>query len=155
MHDFTGIDDPAAQKRIARLKLIFNTARRLGIDRHLHFLANEAFKDSPVELAQRPVPRHIRFSFRAKGDGAIRVAFYRYTDAADTNSLDRLKKHTYKRVHHTPHGVGGTFSLTPEMATYSGEYTIAPGEWCAISFHREKSSEPATVADVSVVVVDE
>ena len=50
MHDFTGIDDPAAQRRIARLKFIFRTAKRLGLDRHLHFLANEGFKDSPVDL---------------------------------------------------------------------------------------------------------
>ena len=50
MHDFKGIDDPAAQKRLQRLKLIFRTASRLGLKRDLHFLANEAFKDSPPEL---------------------------------------------------------------------------------------------------------
>ena len=50
MHDFSGMDDPAAQRRLARLKLIFGTARRLGLDRDLLFLANESFKDSPPEL---------------------------------------------------------------------------------------------------------
>ena len=50
MHDFAGMDDPAAQKRLARLKLVFRVARCLGLKRDLHFLANESFKDSPPEL---------------------------------------------------------------------------------------------------------
>ena len=50
MHDYAGIDDPAAGRRLKRLKLIFRTARRLGLDRDLTFLSNESFKDSPPEL---------------------------------------------------------------------------------------------------------
>ena len=50
MHDFACMDDPDARKRLARLKLIFRTAKRLGLQRDLHFLANESFKDSPPEL---------------------------------------------------------------------------------------------------------
>ena len=50
MHDFTGMDDPAAKRRLERLKLVFRTAKRLGLDRDLHFLANEAFKGSPRAL---------------------------------------------------------------------------------------------------------
>jgi hypothetical protein len=107
------------------------------------------------ELRQSPVARRIRFSFRAKGEGAVRVAFYRYTDVADTNNADRFKKHTYKRIAHKPNGEGGTFALSSEMATYSGEYVIAPGEWCAIAFYREKSKKPAVVADVSIVRLDD
>ena len=40
------------------------------------------------------------------------------------------------------------------MRTYSGEYAIADGEWCAIAFYREKSKNPAAIADVSVVLLD-
>ena len=97
--------------------------------------------------------RRIRFSFRAKGDGDVRVAFYRYTDVADTSSGEATRKHSYRRISHAPHGDGGTFALTGEMRTYSGEYTIADGEWCAIAFYREKSKTPATIADVSVVLL--
>ena len=110
---------------------------------------------SDGDLRQNVKGRRLRFSFRAKGDGTIRVAFYRYTDVADKDNPDRFKKHTYKRISHTPHGKGGTFRLTPEMSTYSGEYTVAAGEWCAIAFYREGSSEPATIADVSVTLVED
>ena len=50
MHDFAGMDDPAAKRRLERLKLVFRTAKRLGLGRDLLFLANESFKDSPPEL---------------------------------------------------------------------------------------------------------
>jgi len=101
------------------------------------------------------VPRHIRFSFRARGDGAIQVLFYRYVDTADKDNPDRFRKHTFNRKLQKTYGNGGKFKLTPETATYSGEYTIPAGEWCAIVLQRAGSSSPATVADVSVVVVDE
>ena len=50
MHDFSGMDDFGAQRRIARLKLVFRTARRLGLRRDLLFLANESFANSPIRL---------------------------------------------------------------------------------------------------------
>ena len=43
MHDFNGMDDSGAQRRLSRLKLIFRTAKRLGLRRDLLFLANESF----------------------------------------------------------------------------------------------------------------
>lgn len=56
MHDFTGMDDPAAARRLARLKLIFGTAGKHGLGRDLLFLANESFKDSPPELRASWMP---------------------------------------------------------------------------------------------------
>ena len=50
MHDFNGMDDPDARRRLSRLKLIFRTAKRLGLRRDLLFLANESFAGSPVEM---------------------------------------------------------------------------------------------------------
>ena len=50
MHDFSGIDDDGARRRLARIKLIFRTAKRLGLRRDLLFLANESFGGSPPEL---------------------------------------------------------------------------------------------------------
>ena len=50
MHDFSGMDDDGARRRLARIKLIFRTAQRLGLRRDLLFLANESFGGSPPEL---------------------------------------------------------------------------------------------------------
>ena len=107
------------------------------------------------EMAQCGEARKIRFSFRAKGEGRIRVAFHRYTDTADADNADRFRKHTYKRQMHQPHGQGGAFKLSPAMQTFSGEYTVAPNEWCAIAFYHDGSSEPAIVSDVSVTRIEE
>lgn len=50
MHHFQGIDDPAAQAMIARLKAILRAAKAIGIGTGLTFLANEAYANSPLEL---------------------------------------------------------------------------------------------------------
>ena len=50
MHDYKGIDDPRAQRRLKRVKTIFGAAQRAGMGRDLLFLANEAFADSPQAL---------------------------------------------------------------------------------------------------------
>lgn len=67
MHDYTGMDDPAAQRRLKRLKLIFRTARRLGLDRNLCFLSNEAFKDSPPGLRADWMPGGNGYTARLRG----------------------------------------------------------------------------------------
>ena len=96
--------------------------------------------------------RRIRFSFRASGEGKVRVVFYRYKDVADSASFH---KHSYKRTLLSPHGDGGVFKLTPDMRTYDGEYTVADGEWCAIAFHCEGAKGPVRFADVSVTRIYE
>ena len=96
--------------------------------------------------------RRIRFSFRASGDGKVRVVFYRYKNVAkDTSS----RKHEYRRVNLSPHGEGGVFKLASDMRTYTGEYTIARGEWCAIAFHCDGAKGPVRFADVSVTRIYE
>jgi hypothetical protein len=51
MHHYTGIDDPAAQAMIARLRAMLETAESVGMQSGLAMLANEAYANSP--LAQR------------------------------------------------------------------------------------------------------
>ncbi len=50
MHHFNGIHDPAAQKKIAQLRKIFNAARDCGMHGNLLSLANEAYANSPENL---------------------------------------------------------------------------------------------------------
>ena len=50
MHHYNGIDDPAAQAMIRRLKEILSAGRRAGMQVGLVGLANEAYANSPVEL---------------------------------------------------------------------------------------------------------
>lgn len=50
MHDYTGVDDPRAAMRLNRIKRIFQICNANGIQKNLLYLANEAFKTSPVGL---------------------------------------------------------------------------------------------------------
>jgi hypothetical protein len=50
MHHYHGIQDPAAQAMLARLKGILRAAQGVGIGTSLTFLANEAYANSPVEM---------------------------------------------------------------------------------------------------------
>ncbi|MCQ2378124.1 MAG: hypothetical protein MJ016_02805 [Victivallaceae bacterium] len=50
MHHYRGIDDHAAQQKIASLRRIFLAARDCGMHCNLLSLANEAYADSPVEM---------------------------------------------------------------------------------------------------------
>lgn len=50
MHHFRGIDDPAAQAMLERLRAILQAARDVGLDTALTTIANEGYDDSPPEL---------------------------------------------------------------------------------------------------------
>ncbi len=50
MHHFKGIQDPAAQSMLARLRVLHSAARRIGMRIGLCVLGNEAYADSPPEL---------------------------------------------------------------------------------------------------------
>jgi hypothetical protein len=50
MHHYTGINDPAAQEMIARLRAILGCVKSLGLRTCLVHLGNEAYADSPPEL---------------------------------------------------------------------------------------------------------
>lgn len=50
MHHFSGLDDPAAQAMVERLKIILRAARRVGMQAGLVNLANEAYASTPAEL---------------------------------------------------------------------------------------------------------
>ncbi|MFP4028921.1 MAG: hypothetical protein ACLFWL_14115 [Candidatus Brocadiia bacterium] len=54
MHHFHGIEDPAAQQMIERLRAILEAGKSVGMDVGLCLLANEAFADSPEELRANP-----------------------------------------------------------------------------------------------------
>lgn len=57
MHHFTGIDDPAAQSMLARLRELLRTARRVGMLAGIGFLANEGYRTTPAGLRARPTGR--------------------------------------------------------------------------------------------------
>lgn len=50
MHHYTGIDDPAAQSMLGRLRQIFAAAKELGVRCCLTQLGNEAYADSPPSM---------------------------------------------------------------------------------------------------------
>jgi len=50
MHHYNGLQDPAAQAMVARLKAFLRAGRRVGMQVGLIGLANEAYANSPVEL---------------------------------------------------------------------------------------------------------
>lgn len=50
MHHYTGLDDPAAQAMVARLRAMLRTAAGVGMSPGLMLLANEAYSTSPTEL---------------------------------------------------------------------------------------------------------
>ena len=50
MHHFTGLDDPAAQAMIARLRALLKAANSVGMSGGLVVLANEAYRNSPEAL---------------------------------------------------------------------------------------------------------
>jgi len=50
MHHFNGIDDPAAQAMLKRLRAILTTARSVGMRTNLMLVANDAYNNSPKEL---------------------------------------------------------------------------------------------------------
>ena len=50
MHSYAGLDDPAAQRQIRRLRHILGYAEKLGLDPVLGGLSNEAFAGSPPEM---------------------------------------------------------------------------------------------------------
>ncbi len=54
MHHYTGIDDPAAQAMLERLRRILAAAKRIGLQAGIGVLANEAYATSPAELRADP-----------------------------------------------------------------------------------------------------
>ena len=50
MHHFNGLNDPAAQLMIQRLRQILQTAKSVGMGRGLGVIANEGYANSPVEM---------------------------------------------------------------------------------------------------------
>jgi hypothetical protein len=57
MHHFKGIDDPAAQEMLTRLKALLRTARRVGMSAGIGFLANEGYRTTPAALRATPTGR--------------------------------------------------------------------------------------------------
>lgn len=49
MHHYAGIDDPAAQAMVRRLRTMLETAQGVGMQSGLAMLANEAYANSPLE----------------------------------------------------------------------------------------------------------
>ncbi len=98
------------------------------------------FRHGP--LGKSSEPRKLAYSFRAKGKGKLAVSFVRYDD-------DKKKSGEWMPK---PWGAGGTYELTDGWKSYSGTYTLNPGEWVAIAF--SPSPEGCLIDDVNVVKED-
>ncbi|MHB1463069.1 MAG: hypothetical protein ACYC1M_17395 [Armatimonadota bacterium] len=53
MHHYHGINDPAAQQMIHRLRLILQTAKSVGMGRGLGVIGNEGYANSPVAMRSK------------------------------------------------------------------------------------------------------
>ncbi len=58
MHHYAGLQEPAAQAMIVRLRAILKAANAVGIGAGLTTLANEAYHTSPAALRAEPFPHH-------------------------------------------------------------------------------------------------
>ena len=73
MHHYTGIDDPAAQAMLERLRRILGAAKRIGLQAGIGVLANEAYATSPEDLRADPntTRAHYRVELCPSKPGAI------------------------------------------------------------------------------------
>lgn len=73
MHHYSGIDDPAAQAMLERLRNILKAAKRLGLKTGIGVLGNEAYNTSPRELRADPntTRAHYRVELCPNKPGAI------------------------------------------------------------------------------------
>ena len=94
------------------------------------------------ELAQKNVPRKLRYEFLAKGKGEVSVLFYRYSDTPNPKA-----KYGYERKFNPAAGKGGTFKLDGELKRCTGEYTVPAGEWNSIVL---SSKDSVSVYSVTV-----
>jgi hypothetical protein len=94
------------------------------------------------ELAQKDVPRKLRYEFLAKGKGEVSVLFYRYSDTPNPKA-----KHGYERKFNPAAGKGGTFKLDGRLRRCTGEYTVPAGEWNSIVL---SSKDSVSVYSVTV-----
>ena len=57
MHHYRGIDDPAAQRMLERLRQLLKAARRIGMGAGIVVLANEGYRTTPEALRAMPTGR--------------------------------------------------------------------------------------------------
>ena len=89
-------------------------------------------------LGKSDESRKLKYSFRAKGKGKVKVEFVRYDDAK--KSGEWMPK---------PWGRGGEYELKDDVwTTYTGTYAINPGEYVAIAF--APPPEDCLIDDVNV-----
>ena len=92
------------------------------------------------ELQQGPQERKITFSFKASGEGTVKVAFFRYSDT--TNPRSRKNMGT---------DFAGPYQLTETPQEFKGEYTIKANEWIGFGFLHAPNT--AIIDDVSIQLV--
>ena len=89
MHHYTGIDDPAAQEMLTRLRAILRAANRAGMGAALTSLANEAYSTSPPELRAVPFPHHYHVEIcPSKPDGLALILRWRAEMLQEFADLD-------------------------------------------------------------------
>ena len=108
-----------------------------GVALKLGTIISQEVTKGPFNVSDRP--RTFKYSFRAKGPGTLNVFFFRFTNIP--------KRHIVE-----PHGAGGTYKLTDEWKTYTGEYTIAANEW--IFFVMRPTDCPVLIDDVQLTPIE-
>ena len=100
-------------------------------------------------LAQKPVPRKIRVTFRASGKGTLLASAQRYRDTRDVKA-----KHGYRRTNLPTTGFFKA-ELGTKQKLYSCEYTINANEWMGLRFTiLGKKGDFALLDDVFVTLLD-
>ena len=77
MHQYTGIQDPAAQAMIARLNALLHTAKEAGLQTGVTLIANEAYANSPVAMRADWTAGHDGYFREPKGHYHVELCPYK------------------------------------------------------------------------------
>lgn len=151
MHHFNGIQDPAAQQKIAQLRKIFAAARDCGLHGNLLGLANEGYADSPAELRAdwKGGQNHYRYDLNghyhveicpsAPGGSELILCWREEVFAAFSGcGVDRISIFPYDQGGCTckncaPYGANGYWKIIPGYAELARRYfpdcQVCLGTW--------------------------
>ncbi|NLV73266.1 MAG: hypothetical protein GXY52_01075 [Chloroflexi bacterium] len=91
-HHFEGIDDPAAQAFIPRLKAMLRAARAVGMQAGLGIIANEGYANSPVHLRADWTAGHDRYTSEPHGH------YHRELCPSKPGTLELLEREFEKKM---------------------------------------------------------
>lgn len=125
MHHYRGIDDPAAQAMLARLRRLLKAARGIGMGAGLVAIANEGFSTTPAELRAKPTGRsHYGVEVCPSQPGGRELVMRNFAaelDAFADVGLDAFTLWPYDQggcgcAQCVPWGANGFLRLAPDVA---------------------------------------